>query len=287
MKIFKILSCLIVAGIICISTSGCLFFHNPLKMFTKENNKVTALVGQVNTNSAEINSDLSGFVFSADATLRQNPSPDKYNLVARDFTSSALKVTGTPTPSERIVYENTISNLLSDNKKLQENGQKVVEQENRDVAGLLSQRDYLNNKLQEANVKLEKIGIQNGTLAKDWIMVKRIFWGIIILIGFVFVVKIISCCVPPPYSSISFLVSIPISWFCALLHNLFPEIKDLIGLVDKGYKAATSDLVNAINALKTATPEQHATISATVAANVNDASIPAINSVKTANKLVS
>jgi len=278
-------------GLLClilINFTGCALFHNPFKSWKSAETGFTNAQSQVVTNQTKLNNSAQEFAYATDYSLNLDPTPSKYNQVAQKFNKETIiALGGIPTTNEIANLQETVSNLLSDNKKILEEGNKQLVLMNSQVLQLQNDKTNLNNKLTYTINKLEKVGGLNATLAEKWHKLTEIFWYSIYGIGLIFILKIVSIVLPPPYNCITYIISLPLSLIIKCIHALFPEIKEFCSLVDSGYKDAATDLVNGIQALKIQNPNQHSQISSTISATVNNSSIPIINSIKAENNIVS
>lgn len=269
------------------SLTGCAFFRNPLKAFMKAENRVNHATELIQTNQDKLVVEATKYVYAADATLRNDPSPNRYNVVAQDFTSKALILTGPPKMDDIQKLEKIVQDLLSTNQAIIAKGEQEKSVLYNQAAKLQEQNKSLQDDLNSAQTKLTKVGQANAILANKWAKVMKIIYGIGAFFVLTFVLKVASVLVPPPYNSIVGIVAMPLGLIFNILHNLIPEIKEFAGVVGSEYKSATTQLVGAIQELKTQNPALHSQISATVANNVESSAIQAIHQTKTELGIVS
>ena len=277
--ILKQYKTLILAASLVFLTS-CALFRNPSGSFdkavTKVNNTKTAI--QANEDSTVVQAK--SYIYAADYTLGLDPTPDKYNLVAKGFTSRSVITLGVPSMSEVNELRETVTNLLSTNALLVAKGQRELAARDAAVVALQKENENLQGKLEQAQSKVISVGEANSIMADKWNRLLKFFWwGVYIFLGMI-AFRVLAAVLPPPYNSIVAIVALPFSLVLKGVHALIPEAREAAGWVGNEYRTATQNLVVAVNDLKKNNQDIHQEISDTVLKNSDTAAIPAINKAK-------
>lgn len=267
--------------------TGCVFFRNPTKSFDKAVAKADKTQEQIEDNQTALNKQATKYNFAADDALKRDPQPNKYNTLAEDYLTKSLAVTGSPSIEDIQYLQSMNENLLSTNQALQLKGLKQEQKFNAQVASLQEDNAELKDKLQAAQDKIVKVGKENSVYATRWTTLMKIFWGIIYVVAGVFIIRIVTAVLPPPYNTIGAVIDVPIGIIVQLVHTIFPGVKTVAKVVPQEFKQTTEQLVTAIQKLKAAHPELHTEISKTVDSTVDSKLIQTINTVKTGLNIVS
>jgi hypothetical protein len=132
------------------------------------------------------------------------------------------------------------------------------------------------------------VGTVNAGYASKWTTLIKFFWYAVYMVIGVFVIKILSVVLPPPYNSIVGIIALPIGIVTKLLHSMVPEAKAIAGVVSAEYKTGTQDLVTIIQKLKDTHPELRKEIADAVYAGTDSTtSAIAINKAKSDLGIVS
>lgn len=274
---------------ILIGFSGCGFkslFSNPQKALTKAEAKVGVTKDKIEDNKDSLVEKGTEYVYGTKFALQLAPTNSAVNL-AMSLNDSAIE-TLPPLALERILFlEKTVSNLLNTNELIKASGQKQLDSINNQVIRLQSYNTKLESTLEVAEAKFVKVSQDNTSLAQTFSNLKKIFyWTIYIIVGF-FVVRIVTMFLPFPYSELSVLVSLPVSFIVKVLHGIVPEAKKVGNLVGSEYKTLSGSLLTSIQNIKDENPSLHNSISATVNNTVDSTLSPVLNQVKADLKMVS
>lgn len=284
----KALKSYLIFGLVLLVLSGCSMFRNPLSSWNSANKKVDSIEQKVQVNEDKTVNQAKQYVFAADLTLRSDPNPNKFNFLAQDFTGKTITTLGQPTMEETIMLRKMVSDLLSTNQQIIAKGQKNLAALDKQLIELQEENVNLQTSLVQAQTKLETVGTANAGLAQKWATLLKFFWGAVYLVIGIFVLKIISAVLPPPWNSIVGLAAVIPAFFIKVVGSLIPEAKTMAGVVSKNYKTSTEDLVTVIQKLKESHPELHTEISEKVYSNTDsDTSAVAINEAKKTLNIVS
>lgn len=282
----KILLFSVLLAVLGVST-GCVLFRNPMKNLANANAKIEKTENKIDVNTDKIIEQGRKYVYATKISLELDPSTNKLHELASDFNEKALITLGNPSMEAIVVLREMVDNLISTNKSLVAQGEVKLKELDKTIIKLQTEKTGLETLLTEAQNKYEKVAKENSGLAQNWARIMKIFWGVIYLIVGTFILRLISAILPPPYSSISFLFSIPISLITKVLHGFAPEAKEMAGVVSKEYKDATQQLVATLQNLKDLHPEIHADISKSVANNIDSNLVPIVNKAKTDLNMIS
>jgi hypothetical protein len=262
-KLLKITGLLLISGLL-LGTSGCALFRNPTGSWDKATAKVEATQHKVEANERAIADQGKNYVYATKLALQADPSTNKYHKIETQLNDKAVATLGAPSMSEIVELEAMVSNLLSENQKLMEKGQKQLADQDEQVAILQAQNIALQDKLGAAEKKLVDVGTVNAGYASKWTSLVKIFWWIVYGVIAVFVIKILSAVLPPPYNSIVSIVSVPIGLVIKGIQGMIPEAKQAAGVVAKQTydttKLTLSHIIEAIEDMKMKEPEKAAAL---------------------------
>jgi hypothetical protein len=188
---------------------------------------------------------------------------------------------GPPTMEENLYLRQMVDNLLSTNKAVVLKGEKQLAKLDKQVIELQDENYYLQTKLTTAQDKMDSVGKANTDLAQKWATVMKIIWGAVYVVGGIFVLRVISAVLPPPYNSIGSILDLFFGLITKGIHSLFPGAKSVAGVVSSEYKAATEQLITAIQTIKDNHPELHNEVSQTVVNSVDSNLVKTVNTAKT------
>lgn len=245
--------------VILLSLVGCALFRNPTASWDKATQKVEQVQNKIDTNKDNQTEVARQYVYSTHLALRADPSTNVAHDVAVDFNDKAVATLGTPEMAEIIQLRAMVNNLLSTNKALVVRGEKQAQALDQQLIELQTENGALMMKLDKAEKKVIEVGTTNAGYASKWTSLVKIFWWIVYGFIAVFVIKILSAVLPPPYNSIVSIVAVPIGLVVKAIHGIFPEAKAAAGVVAvKTYdntKLALEHIITAIEEAKRDKPE--------------------------------
>ena len=267
--------------------SGCALFNNPFKSWQKAETKIAQVENKVATNQVATTKEGINYVYATKLALAADPATNNYHKVETELNDKAIVVLGTPSMEDITKLNKMVNDLLSTNAQIIIQGDKELAAMDKKVTQLQQENSTLEGTLSKVEAKATAIATANAGLAQKWATVTKFFWWIVYGIIFFTVVRIVTAVLPPPYNSLSIIVSLPVSIITKLIHALVPEAQKIAGLVPVAYQTATENLITSIKQIKTDHPELHNEISTTVAANANDSTASVINDTKTKLGMIS
>jgi cell division septum initiation protein DivIVA len=287
MKTIKKIIILILLTSIFASSTGCALFRNPFKSWTKAETKVETTQKQIETNQDSLTQEARNYIYGEHIALLMDPSTSRYHEVETTLNDKALITLGNPTMEDVDKLQKMVSNLLSTNTQIVIKGEKQLADMDNEVKSLQEENNNLQSKLSSAEEKLIKVGTENSGLAQKWSNLVKIFWWVLYGIIAMVVIRVVTAILPPPYNSLGAIVSVPLGLISKFIHASVPQAQAVAGVVSKDYQAATEQLINVLQELKSQNPALHPAISASVANNIDSNLIPVINQSKSSIGLVS
>jgi hypothetical protein len=235
---------------------GCL---SPLRKNEKAAEKVEKTRDAIQSNQQKKNDAARDYVFGANYVLLLDPNPSKYSVVAGDFTSRSLAVTGSPDLENSLAVKKIVSGLVSTNTAEVKSAESALKQKDAAVIALENKADLLQSRLDKAEAKAKEVAAENAGYANTWIKIKHIFYWVIGIIIFALILQLISSLVPPPYSFALSAVSMFFGGIGLLVKKIVPSSLHFMGAVGKDAydqsENALKKLVSSIQEIKKNKPE--------------------------------
>jgi len=241
--------------------SGCAMFRNPLGSWNKATDKADAAAAEVQKNEDKQVDSARNYVYGTQLALEANPQTNRATEVASSLNERAMLTLGPPEMESALKLQAMVDNLLSTNKAIILKGEKELANMDAQIVDLQKENASLQLKLDKAEQKVESIGQVNAGLAQKWASLVKIFWWIVYGVIAVFVIKILSVVLPPPYNSIVSIIAVPIGLVIKGIHGIVPEAKKAAGVIAEGtYNNTKQTLQHIITAIEEAKRDKPETV---------------------------
>lgn len=210
--------------------SGC---ANPFKKQTRAIAQSQKVENQILQYERDLVDKGKTYVYGADHSLSLDTNRNIYSNVAKDMTERSLLALGNPDVKEAQNVKEIVGGLVSSNKlnkfiaeqKLQSIDDQVVRSQNK--------IDKLEEELGITQDRERKLALEHSALANKWVLLKRIFWIGVWVIGIAVLIHILSFILPPPYNSLFGIVSGFVGFFAKGAFKLAPKAQEFAGVVGK------------------------------------------------------
>lgn len=253
----KRLFSILFVGFLCVFlTSGCgtiwhSIFPSPSEKANKAEQKVEQVKHDIEKKDDILIENGRGYLYGSLYSMSLDPFPSVYTTVAKSLGERAQIAIGYPEMTEIIQLREIVNNLVSSNKDLVIKGNKQLKDKDLEVVNLQQSINKLQDTLQVKEDKLKQINENNSILASKWTSLKVWIYWIVGIIVFCVIGSIIGHALPPPYSSIIYLLSFPFIMLAKGIFGLLPKLKDAVGVVGKEYKDGLEKIVTSVEDAKT------------------------------------
>lgn len=253
-KIFVILPLLLLLN-------GC---FSPLDLFRRAEKKVDKAEQAIAHNKDETIEQARGYIFAADYALGLDPLPSKFSMVGKSMTQRSLTTLGPPSMEAVLEYQKIINGLVSSNAVLVKKAEAALREKDAEVIGLQTRLNELEGKLSVAEREKDRLAEKHALMANKWSsLVKWIKWivgGFLFFFVGGFLLKVAAVAMPAlgPVASI---IDSVLGGVGKMVFRISGDTaKKAAGVVDETYKDTLSDLVEAVQEIKTKQPETFAKI---------------------------
>lgn len=244
----------------------------PSHKVAREEKKIEQAKKDLNTANQDKFDITKSYLWGADYSLSLDPNPNKYSKTAKNLTERGVIVSGTPEMDEIIKLKEIVNNLLSTNNYEIKKGQRLLLERDKEVIDLQQKIVGLQGKLESRESDLMTTAKRIGGLADIIVKLKWIFYGIIGIFIFVFISKVLSVILPPPYNSIFYTVEHAIGFVIKQIFKLFPKAIDGAKVVGSDVHQVSentlANLVAAIQQYKANNPDKANEINQTIASKM-------------------
>jgi hypothetical protein len=195
------------------------------------------------------------FVYGTGQALKADPEKDKFNTVASDLNNRAELIVGPPPYEQAIEMDKIVAGLLSTNKQLKLDAEKLLGKKDAEIIGLQEKLADLEGKLNKIQKEKEDVSFQNSVLANKWHSlvkwVKIVFWAVVIGAGLALLSQLLSVILPPPYNGVFSAAAIMVSWLVRMVFSLFPNSKQFAKVIpQEEYQKSENTLKSLVDALQ-------------------------------------
>ena len=212
-----------------LALTGC---SSPAKKAARDLAKVQAVQTAQAVNEGKAVAAARGQVYAVAKTLARETNQSAVVALAAEFNDHALLTLGVPDFNEADFYRRQIDSLLSTNAVLQASARTALAEKDGTIVSLQSERDALQAKLVTAEKKEAKDYIEAAGYAGHWLTIKHILWWGAIILAVLFLLRVASDVLPPPYNSVPLIVDHVVGSIAGWCMAAFPKAKAAAGVVE-------------------------------------------------------
>lgn len=187
-------------GLLC---GGCSIFSSlPSKLLGKKQAQIDKIDKKVDTNQDKQLEASKSYVWGVQYSLGLSPNKnsDKYVGLAYDLAQKSLQITGNPSVESANVFKQIVEKAASTNKIENLESERLLASRDLAIAELQAQYNRLQADKSAAEDRYKEVAKENSKYGDIFVRARRYFMIVVWGLGIMFVLRIVSAVLPPPYN---------------------------------------------------------------------------------------